>query len=443
MNKKTLANVIMVALIVIIAVAGVLGVGYIQGWFDSNDGTAAVLSTTRGVVTMERDGVAFPAEKNTVLRQNDKITCDAGATAEISIGTGYMTLGDKAQFIVRNPAADGFEAEIGSGEVFVNVTEPVTLHLEKSAVVMEDASAIVSVRTGAQSISVLDGTVEETEKGQILEWVGEQTSRREFQLSSLNNFAISQIRQGNKTRTLCFSNEDLDKLQEERRQQLQEQLNHPDSTIPETTVPETTAPEETTPETENTVPESSESTQTSSNPTSPDKETTKPSVTEATVPETTVPETTVPETTVPEETQAPETEHKLSCHISISCETILDNMEDLEPGKAPYVPEDGWILSATAEFTEGETVFDVLKRVCDSYGIQLEYSWTPMYNSYYVEGINNLYEFDCGSESGWMYKVNGWFPNYGCSSYTLEDGDEIGWRYTCKGLGADVGGSVG
>ena len=33
-----------------------------------------------------------------------------------------------------------------------------------------------------------------------------------------------------------------------------------------------------------------------------------------------------------------------------------------------------------------------------------------MYNSYYVEGIGNLYEFDCGSESGWMYKVNGWFP---------------------------------
>ncbi len=45
-----------------------------------------------------------------------------------------------------------------------------------------------------------------------------------------------------------------------------------------------------------------------------------------------------------------------------------------------------------------------------------------MYNSYYVEGIGNLYEFDCGSESGWMCKVNGWFPNYGCSSYTLSDG---------------------
>ena len=62
-----------------------------------------------------------------------------------------------------------------------------------------------------------------------------------------------------------------------------------------------------------------------------------------------------------------------------------------------------------------------------------------MYDSYYIEGINHLYEFDCGEQSGWMYKVNEWFPNYGCSSYELSDGDVIVWCYTCKGLGTDVG----
>ncbi|MBS5645235.1 MAG: DUF4430 domain-containing protein, partial [Clostridiales bacterium] len=91
------------------------------------------------------------------------------------------------------------------------------------------------------------------------------------------------------------------------------------------------------------------------------------------------------------------------------------------------------------EFEEGETVFDVLKRACSRAGIQMEYSWTPVYNSYYVEGINHLYEFDCGNQSGWMYQVNGWYPNYGCSAYTLKDGDAIVWRYTCKGYGADLG----
>ena len=50
----------------------------------------------------------------------------------------------------------------------------------------------------------------------------------------------------------------------------------------------------------------------------------------------------------------------------------------------------------------------------------------------YIEGINNLYEFDCGEQSGWMYSVNGWFPNYGCSRYQLKDGDVVGghWNQT-------------
>ena len=50
-----------------------------------------------------------------------------------------------------------------------------------------------------------------------------------------------------------------------------------------------------------------------------------------------------------------------------------------------------------------------------------------------------MYEFDCGALSGWMYRVNGWYPNYGCSRYQLKDGDVVEWRYTCD-LGNDVGG---
>lgn len=128
------------------------------------------------------------------------------------------------------------------------------------------------------------------------------------------------------------------------------------------------------------------------------------------------------------------------CTITILCETVFDNLEALDEAKIPYIPENGEILPATTvEFAEGETVFDVLNRVCGAADLQLEYSWTPLYNSYYVEGINHLYEFDCGVESGWMYRVNGWFPNYGCSAYELQPGDEIVWCYTCVGLGEDVG----
>ena len=99
--------------------------------------------------------------------------------------------------------------------------------------------------------------------------------------------------------------------------------------------------------------------------------------------------------------------------------------------------------TVTVEFTAGQSVFDVLLATVKAQAIHMEYQNTPMYETAYIEGIGNLYEFDCGSESGWMYKVNGWFPNYGCSSYTLSDGDVIVWCYTCNGLGADVGGGMG
>ena len=130
-----------------------------------------------------------------------------------------------------------------------------------------------------------------------------------------------------------------------------------------------------------------------------------------------------------------------TCTVTIVCDTVLDNLGSLDEEKAPYVPKDAVILPKTqVSFTEGDTVFDVLQKVCTAADIQLEYSWTPIYDSSYIEGINHLYEFDCGKESGWMYKVNGWFPNYGCSACKVENGDDIVWCYTCKGFGKDVGG---
>ena len=128
-----------------------------------------------------------------------------------------------------------------------------------------------------------------------------------------------------------------------------------------------------------------------------------------------------------------------TCTFSIECSTILNNLSDLDPDKRELIPSNGVILAPTkVTFYEGESVFDVLQRVCKEKGIHLESSWTPIYNSAYIEGIHNLYEFDCGELSGWMYRVNGWYPNYGCSRYQLVDGEVVEWRYTCD-LGNDVG----
>lgn len=129
--------------------------------------------------------------------------------------------------------------------------------------------------------------------------------------------------------------------------------------------------------------------------------------------------------------------------VSIRCDTLLDNWDDLAPElrSEEFVPADGVILASTEYvLREGDTVFDILDRAVRYNRIQMEYQGADfnVYNSVYIQGIHYLYEFSCGPLSGWMYRVNGVFPSYGCSRYALEDGDVIEWVYTCD-LGRDVG----
>ncbi|MEG0783905.1 MAG: DUF4430 domain-containing protein [Christensenella sp.] len=128
-----------------------------------------------------------------------------------------------------------------------------------------------------------------------------------------------------------------------------------------------------------------------------------------------------------------------TCTLYIECATILNNMDKFNMDKAEVLPTDGVVYSAKkVTFYDGESVFDVLLRETQKNRIHMEYSMTPGYNSNYIEGINNLYEYDCGELSGWMYSVNGWFPNYGCSRYRVAEGDKIELHYTCD-LGRDLG----
>ena len=133
--------------------------------------------------------------------------------------------------------------------------------------------------------------------------------------------------------------------------------------------------------------------------------------------------------------------------LEIRCDTVLKNYENLDDQlkSDEYVPPDGVILPATEyELIEGDTVFSVLSRAVREKKIQMEYQGADgnSYKTVYVQGIHHLYEFSCGPLSGWMYRVNGEFPNKGCSDYELKDGDVIEWVYTCD-LGRDIGCEVG
>lgn len=139
------------------------------------------------------------------------------------------------------------------------------------------------------------------------------------------------------------------------------------------------------------------------------------------------------------------TEDSETVTVSIRCDTLLKeenwNKLDKQLRNEKYVPTDGVILPETVYvLRKGDTVFDILQRVCRYNEIQMEYEGpdSNLYSTAFIEGINYLYEFSCGNLSGWMYRVNGKFPGKGCSSYELKDKDKIEWVYTCD-LGKDVG----
>lgn len=137
---------------------------------------------------------------------------------------------------------------------------------------------------------------------------------------------------------------------------------------------------------------------------------------------------------VPGTDAAEQKKDTIQCTISIRCSALKDRRETLEDRLLPYVPENGVILSAVkVRVAVKSSVYDVLSAVCKAKKIALDAEYTPLYDSYYVRGINHLYEMDAGDRSGWLYTVNRKKPDVGASAYQLSDGDSIVWSYSCDG----------
>ncbi|MBQ3560879.1 MAG: DUF4430 domain-containing protein [Oscillospiraceae bacterium] len=128
------------------------------------------------------------------------------------------------------------------------------------------------------------------------------------------------------------------------------------------------------------------------------------------------------------------------CYVSITCKTAIASGE-LSDSMLSVLPEDGVVLlEYKTDFEEGDTVFDVAAKVVKENKIHMEHTGTAKVP--YIEGVANLYEFDCGPLSGWMYQVNGWFPSFSMGQFDVEPGDHIEIIYTCD-LGDDVGDTYG
>ncbi|WP_312752947.1 DUF4430 domain-containing protein [Rummeliibacillus suwonensis] len=130
--------------------------------------------------------------------------------------------------------------------------------------------------------------------------------------------------------------------------------------------------------------------------------------------------------------------------VSIQATTLIGHENRVKPELRRYIPKNGVILKPTKYvLRKDDTAFDILQRATRQERIQMEYQGADknIYKSAYIQGINYLYEFSAGEGSGWMYQVNGKFPNVGVSRYRLRDGDTIDFLYTTN-LGDDIGGGM-
>ena len=424
MKKKTIYNIIMFAVIAAIAAAAILLVGRHQGWFDkpapADDATAITVTVRKGLSNFTRSGIASELSGETTLRQGDVVSVTSGYVST-RVGGCHLLLSPGSKLEITSAEPTDLQVRLVTGEAFCQAADAsVTLLYGTHAAKLQSAVFVCTVRTGSETVYVLGGSVSDGvntfSTGKAGSYVGQELSVQNLDLRALSSFAL-ECMLGCEEEMFCSADEVKSVLTSRK-------------VLPEVIKPVEEKPDNTSPS-GGKDPSNGSGSGTSTTP-DPDNSS-KPG-------NSSKPDNSTDPDNSSKPNDPPKPETKMSCTIEIRCDTILNNMGDLEKGLDEFVPADGTILpTTTVTFTQGETVLDVLERVCTEWGIQLEYSWTPAYGSYYIEGINNLYEFDCGRQSGWMYKVNGWFPNYGCSMYILDAGDEIVWCYTCKGLGTDVG----
>ena len=114
--------------------------------------------------------------------------------------------------------------------------------------------------------------------------------------------------------------------------------------------------------------------------------------------------------------------------LSIRCDKVA--------GQSAHIPADGVMLAETRmPIAAGDTVYTVLTDAARAHGIHMEASGAQ--GMIYVHGIGNVYEFDFGDLSGWVYLVNGVSASVGCDQYVLQPGDQVVFHYTLE-LGRDI-----
>ncbi|MGI6535317.1 MAG: DUF4430 domain-containing protein [Eggerthellaceae bacterium] len=438
MKKKNRAlNIAMAVLIAVIVVAGVLFALNMRGTFETAQDTAYAAADKSGNANITRDGIGYRLDEGTVLQVGDNVETLSGSTITLKGDSHGSAALDEST--VLDARSDCLEFESGSAFCQVAPDQGLSLKTSQMQASSTDGVFVLEAGTGTTSIYVLAGTVTMQDgttltAGQTATYTDGKDApdvQQSYSLGRFDDFMLERTAAALKDgKGLCFTAKQVAKQQKKRANEKGASSGKPASVA--TDAAKSSAGSSSAANNEDTAASGSTSSSFAAGATANG----------GTAQGTSSGNAGGSAAKAGKSGGSSASAAKAATRtvtIQIRCDTILKHKKQLASGKLKYVPSNGVILgTTTVAVSKGDTVFDVLKAVCDDRGIQLEYSYAPVYETNYIEGINNLYQKDCGDQSGWVYKVNGWSPNVGCSQYKVKNGDRIVWSYTCENYGEDV-----
>lgn len=118
--------------------------------------------------------------------------------------------------------------------------------------------------------------------------------------------------------------------------------------------------------------------------------------------------------------------------VYVQCSEALSHLDSIDErvNTADVIPENGVVIERCEVWLgEGATAYDALVQAAKEQRVRVDASET-LYGAY-VSAIGHISEFGFGEMSGWLYCVNGEYPEVSCGSFFLSQGDVVEFCYTC------------
>ena len=229
-RKKTLFNVIMVVLILVIAGCGVMAVGNLKGWFDKGSDSVLMTKNVKGVANIQRNGVGYGLEKNVALRAGDILETKNGTTAELSAGeNNTLSLNANTKLTAESVEKNNLKLTADQGEVFADLTDSVgkaEIALDENTLTFETGVFSVSAQSGSGAVYVFkdevelagaDGKTTTVTAGESAQMTKSEDGSWKVETSkisagALNEYMIQQLLGCADKDSLCFTPEELQKM---------------------------------------------------------------------------------------------------------------------------------------------------------------------------------------------------------------------------------------